>query len=297
MWAAVNIRPRLAKTIFRHGCSHWGEMDVSRAVIISDIPADQIETIAQLHHYAGAAIRIADRGRGVYSLTAKYPDPPIAALDPTVSPQGYSIGQAVPSWAVPAGGPFDPNHPGGDPENAVPRTGVVPPGISRKGVALIKTFEGCLTPDGAGNFVPYRCPAGILTIGWGHTNIHGRLFNELSVWSKQECDEAFVEDMRYFCSAVQTSVTVSLNQNQFDALVSFAYNCGTVVVARSALLKKLNEHDYTGAAAEFIRWNKGGGVVLQALVRRRAAEMELFMSAPSVSFALGSHMSRDVSAS
>jgi lysozyme len=274
-----------------------GGMDVSRAVIISDIPADQIETIARLHRHAGAAIRIADHGRDAYTLTAKYPDPPIAALDATVSPQRYSIGQAAPGWTAPASGPFDPNQPGRGFENAVPRTGVVPPGISRKGVALIKTFEGCMTPDGAGNFVPYHCPAGILTIGWGHTNIHGRLFNELSVWSQQDCDEAFVEDMRYFCSAVQTLVTVSLNQNQFDALVSFAFNCGSAVVARSALLKKLNEGDYTGAAAEFLRWNKGGGVVLQALVRRRAAEMELFMSAPSVSFALGSHMSRDVSPS
>jgi lysozyme len=274
-----------------------GEMDVSRTVIVSDIPADQIELIAQLHRYAGAAIRITDQGRSVYTLTAEYPDPPLVAFDATASPQGYSIGQAVPASGAPAKRLFDPNHSGRDLYNAVPRTGVIPPGISRKGVALIKTFEGCETPDGAGNFVPYRCPAGILTIGWGHVNIHGRLFNESSVWSQQECDEAFVEDMRYFCASAQTLVTVSLNQNQFDAFVSFAYNCGSAVVARSALLKKLNERDYTGAAAEFLRWNKGGGVVLQALVRRRAAEMELFMSAPSVSFALGSRMSRDVSAS
>jgi GH24 family phage-related lysozyme (muramidase) len=119
----------------------------------------------------------------------------------------------------------------------------------------------------------------------------------LSAWSQQECDDAFAEDMNYFCIVVRGLVRVSLNQNQFDALVSFAYNCGAKALAQSALLKKLNDEGYAAAAAEFLKWNKCGGLTLQALTRRRAAEMELFMSAPFISFTQGGHMSRAVTAS
>jgi len=159
--------------------------------------------------------------------------------------------------------------------------------LSPKGAALIKSFEGCLKPDGHGNFVAYYCPAGVLTIGWGHTNDNGRQFNTSSVWSQQDCDTAFLADMAQFCAVVDGLVKVSLNQNQFDALVSFAYNCGAGALGTSTLLKKLNAGDYAGAAAEFPKWNKGGGVVLPGLVRRRAAEQQLFESAPTVSFAKG----------
>ena len=69
-------------------------------------------------------------------------------------------------------------------------------------------------------------------------------------------------------------VTVPINQNQFDALVSFTYNCGAL--KSSTLLKKLNSGDYTGAANEFPRWNKSNGRVLSGLVKRRAAEQKLF---------------------
>jgi lysozyme len=269
---------------------------VSRAVIISDIPADQIDAIARLHHLAGATVRVFDQGRSVHTVVAKYPDLPIVILDATIPSHEYAVVQAAAMPTLSTIGSFDPNHPAhGSVQTPTERT--IPPGVSRGGAALIKSFEGCMRADGTGNFVPYRCPAGMLTIGWGHTNVNGRQFNELSVWSQQECDDVFVEDIRHCCLSVHKLATVSLNQNQFDALISFAYNCGTLALARSALLKRLNERDYTGAAAEFLRWNRGGGVVLQALTLRRAAEMELFMSAPSVSFAIGWNMSRNVSAS
>jgi lysozyme len=154
------------------------------------------------------------------------------------------------------------------------------------GAALVKSFENCLKPDGRGNFVPYVDPVGVLTIGWGHTNDNGRQFDNSSVWSQKDCDDAFAADMQTFCAAVTDLVRVPLTQNQFDALVSFTYNCGTSALKGSTLLKKLNQGDYAGAAAEFPRWNKGKGVVLPGLVRRRAAEMHLFLSAPSVTFAL-----------
>ena len=73
-------------------------------------------------------------------------------------------------------------------------------------------------------------------------------------------------------------VKVAVNQNQFDALVDFAYNLGVNALAGSTLLKKLNAGDFAGAADEFPKWNKAGGKVLKGLVRRRAAERSLFLS-------------------
>jgi hypothetical protein len=81
-----------------------------------------------------------------------------------------------------------------------------------------------------------------------------------------------------FEKAVQRLVKVKLNQNQFDALVSFAYNCGEGNLAKSTLLKRVNAGDFEGAAQEFHKWNKGGGQVLRGLVRRRKAESDLFRS-------------------
>jgi len=258
---------------------------VNRAVIIADVPADQADTIAQVHGQAGASVRVSEQGRGVYTVTANYPDAPIVALGAAASAEGR--GPHAASM------PSDSEHEAAQ-KNAE-RLGTWP-SLSLLGIALIKCFERCMMPDGGGKFVPYRCPAGILTIGWGHTNIYGRRFDELSVWSQQECDEVFLEDMNYFCIVVRGLVRVSLNQNQFDALVSFAYNCGAKALAQSALLKKLNDGEYAAAAAEFPRWNKGGGLTLQALSQRRSAEMELFMSTPCVSFTQGAHMPRAVTA-
>ena len=69
-----------------------------------------------------------------------------------------------------------------------------------------------------------------------------------------------------------------INQNQFDALVAFSYNCRFGALAKSTLLRKLNQKDYKGAANEFLKWNKAGGKVLAGLTRRREAERKLFPS-------------------
>ena len=150
--------------------------------------------------------------------------------------------------------------------------------ISRRGLNLIKEFEGCLKPIGGGKFVPYICPAGVLTIGWGTTNLDGKKFDKYSVWTQAQCDTALAVDMEKYEAAVHRRVKVPLNQNQFDALVSFTYNCGEGNLAKSTLLKKVNARDYVGAAGQFPLWNKGAGVVLRGLVRRRAAEAALFRS-------------------
>jgi lysozyme len=150
--------------------------------------------------------------------------------------------------------------------------------ISQRGLKLVKEFEGCLKSIGGGKFVPYVCPAGVLTIGWGTTNLDGKKFDKYSVWTQAECDAALATDMGKYEQAVTRRVKVPLNQNQFDALVSFTYNCGEGNLAKSTLLRKVNAGDYDGASRQFAAWNKGAGKVLAGLVRRRAAEAALFRS-------------------
>jgi lysozyme len=159
----------------------------------------------------------------------------------------------------------------------------VPKKLSPSAFALIKSFEGCHKSDG-GMFKPYVCPGGVLTIGWGHTNHHGRQFDNKARWTQQECDAALEEDLEGFAAQVAAVVKVPLKQNQFDALVSFAYNVGLGNLKSSTLLKKLNAGDMAGAALEFHKWNRALGKVLPGLVRRRAAEALLFQGIPDLDF-------------
>lgn len=151
--------------------------------------------------------------------------------------------------------------------------------VSASGLKLIQSFEGCEKKAGRGRFRAYVDPVGVLTIGWGHTNATGRKFSADSVWTQAECDAALREDMAKFESGVRSLVKVEIEQCQFDALVSFAYNCGIGNLKSSTLLRKVNRRDFSGAAREFAKWNKAGGRVLKGLTRRRAAEATLFQGA------------------
>jgi lysozyme len=155
--------------------------------------------------------------------------------------------------------------------------------LSPAGAALIKSFESCGRREGD-VFRPYVCPGGVLTIGWGHTNNHGRQFDRTARWTQVNCDEAFDEDMAFFEERVTRMTKVPLKQHQFDALVSFAYNVGVGNLRSSTLLRKLNAGDYDGAALEFHRWNRSKGKVLPGLVRRRAAEALLFQNIADLDF-------------
>ena len=84
-------------------------------------------------------------------------------------------------------------------------------------------------------------------------------------------------DLKKFESAVNSAVTVPINQNQFDALVSLAYNIGTGAFKESTLIKKLNAGDIRGAADQFDVWVNAGGKRMQGLVNRRAKEKEVFL--------------------
>lgn len=136
---------------------------------------------------------------------------------------------------------------------------------SRAGLALIKTYEGC-------KLTAYLCPAGKWTIGYGRTtNV-----KKGDTCSQAQADAWLLEEYEAFESKVRALVKVALTANQLGALVSFAYNVGVGALKDSTLLRLLNAADYSGAAAQFARWNKGGGKVLPGLVKRRAAEAALF---------------------
>lgn len=147
--------------------------------------------------------------------------------------------------------------------------------MSERGLALVKSFESCLK-RAPGGFTTYICPAGKLTIGWGHTNAAGRKFKAGDIWTQGECDAALAEDMRAAERDVRRLVKVDLTQGQFDALVSFDFNCGPTNLQRSTLLRKVNRKDFDGAAAEFGKWINGDGKPLNGLIRRRKAEAVLF---------------------
>lgn len=133
-------------------------------------------------------------------------------------------------------------------------------------VEIIKHYEGL-------RLKAYKCPAGVWTIGYGHTKTakQGQVITEDYAVELLRLDLADAE------RAVNKYVKAPINQNQFDALSSFAFNLGGGNFRSSTLLKKLNARDYLGAANEFKRWNKAGGKVLNGLVRRRESEANLFI--------------------
>ena len=143
---------------------------------------------------------------------------------------------------------------------------------SQVGIELIKQFEGVRLES-------YVCPAGILTIGVGHTSAAGppKVVPKMKI-TYQEANEILARDLVKYESAVDRLVTVPLSQNQFDALVSFTFNVGEGALAKSTLLKKLNAGKYSEVPAELMKWTKGGGRELPGLVRRRRAECALWRS-------------------
>ncbi|MGC8773940.1 MAG: lysozyme [Chlorobaculum sp.] len=143
--------------------------------------------------------------------------------------------------------------------------------VSEACLNIIRDFEG-FRP------MPYRCPAGVPTIGYGSTRYADGTPVKLTdpPVTKEQADEIMLETLERYEGAVNRYALVELNQNQFDALVDFAYNAGPENLRTSTLLKKLNKGDYAGSAAEFDRWVYGNGKKLSGLVRRRAAERTLF---------------------
>ena len=119
----------------------------------------------------------------------------------------------------------------------------------------------------------YRCPAGVWTIGYGHTaGVAPGM-----VCTEDEAKQMLAEDLTGFAKAVADLVTVDVTAGQFIALLSFSYNCGVGALRNSTLLRLLNAGKTQEAAEQFGRWTRGGGKVLPGLVRRREMERRLFL--------------------
>jgi lysozyme len=165
--------------------------------------------------------------------------------------------------------------------------------LSKAGEDLMHRFEGFRNK-------PYLCPAHIWTIGYGHVlyqeqirlpvirpdnnpNVLIRKKYPLKpednrVWSKEEINKLFSDDIATFERGVLRLVPgVIGRQGSFDALVSISYNFGLGNLQRSTIRMKANRGDWEGAAEAFMAWTKGGGKVLPGLVKRREAEVALFL--------------------
>ena len=143
---------------------------------------------------------------------------------------------------------------------------------SGRGVALIKAHEGL-------RLTAYPDPVGVWTIGYGHTTAAGPPKVERGMKITDAGADAILrQDLAKFEGYVSSAVKVPLNQNEFDALVSFTFNIGPGNLRSSTLLKKLNAGDRAGAADEFLKWTKAGGKTLPGLVKRREAERALFLT-------------------
>ena len=145
--------------------------------------------------------------------------------------------------------------------------------MSQEGIdALLKKFEGC-------KLKAYRCPAGICTIGYGHTSAAGapEVYDGMTITQK-DADDILRRDLVKFETAVFGMVHQPLTQHQFDVLVDFAYNAGVGALQKSTLLKKVNAAQFDDVPAELMKWTKGGGKVLPGLVRRRQAESAWWVS-------------------
>lgn len=138
--------------------------------------------------------------------------------------------------------------------------------VSKWAVDFIKGFEEL-------KLVAYKpTKDDVWTIGWGHT----KGVKEGDVITEAEAEAFLREDIAVAEDAIARNVKVKLNQNQYDALVSFVFNIGEPQFKKSTMLRKVNAEDFAGASAEFPRWNKQKRRVLAGLTRRRKGERERF---------------------
>lgn len=142
-----------------------------------------------------------------------------------------------------------------------------------KCIEMIKKFEG-FSP------VPYKCAAGVLTIGFGSTRYENGVHVAETDLPIDEARAVHImqETLKSYERDVTRYVKAPINQHQFDALVDFAYNVGSKNLLTSTLLKKLNNLDYRGACMEFEKWQFANGKKLKGLLNRRLAEKQLFAS-------------------
>ena len=165
--------------------------------------------------------------------------------------------------------------------------------VSKAGEDLMHFFEGYRNK-------PYRCSAAIWTVGWGHAmysdqlnlpNVRKEGYTGLlrsdyqlkegdnRAWSKEELVNLFKMDIDTFeRGVIRLSPNLVGHQSKFDAVTSFAYNAGLSNYQRSTIRMKVNRGDWEGASEAFMSWTKAGGKEVAGLVKRRKAEIALFLS-------------------
>lgn len=147
---------------------------------------------------------------------------------------------------------------------------MIPQRTNAAGRDLIKKAEGL-------RLKAYHDSVGVLTIGYGHT---GPDVVEGQVVTPEQADALLQGDLLMTESAVGRMLRVKANENQFSALVSFAFNLGAGALRNSSLLRFFNAGNVQAAADQFLIWNHAGGEVLQGLTLRRKAERDLFLTPP-----------------
>jgi GH24 family phage-related lysozyme (muramidase) len=156
--------------------------------------------------------------------------------------------------------------------------------ISEKGIALICEFGGCRTEA-------FQDAQGTWTIGYGHSSIDGApAVGPGMTITRDEAVKILTRDLEAFSAGVKSAITATLNDEQFSALVSFAYNVGLGNFRNSLVLKSVNARRFDQVPAELAHWVRAEGKVLPSLIRRRAAEAALFLSDnPSACFSAVDH--------
>lgn len=156
----------------------------------------------------------------------------------------------------------------------------MPRQVNAATIALVKHFEGLYLEA-------YKCPADVWTIGYGHTGLRhqdGTVFAGRKI-TAAEAETLLQHDLDVFAPGVEKLLLPrpreEMNDNQFGALVSFAFNVGLGNLGKSTLLQRVNARRYADAVPEFLKWTRARGKVLRGLVRRRQSEANLFQSLPN----------------
>lgn len=144
---------------------------------------------------------------------------------------------------------------------------------NKTGLSLTEGCEGCRCQA-------YQDQAGVWTIGYGHTgpDVHAGL-----VITPQQAEALLAQDVSKAAACINNSVSVALSQDEFDALVDFAFNIGVGAFEKSTMLVDLNDSNFTAAAQQFELWDHAGGQVVAGLLNRRNQEAALFETSDTVS--------------
>lgn len=141
--------------------------------------------------------------------------------------------------------------------------------VPEPAVALVKRFEGL-------RLEPYRDAAGFWTVGYGHLVSRDRGTTRPAVIDAEQAEALLAADLGRTARQVGRLIRVPVEEGQYGALVSFAFNVGSAALAASTLLRKVNAEDHAAVPGQFLRWTMAGGRKLPGLVRRRTAEAAMY---------------------